>query len=113
MGLAECERFARVGDDAARDRDDYAAKVAFDRDRMIGARDFDWLRLRLDILFHSGHLWLWRRTGPAVARRVFMANPAPITGTSNSSTAFPFVVFASCIALIVIAFFLRPPPTGR
>jgi hypothetical protein len=35
MGLAERQRFARVGNDAARDRDDYSAWVALDRDRMI------------------------------------------------------------------------------
>ena len=54
MGLAERQRFARVGNNAARDRDDYSLGVAFDRDRMIRAGDFDRLRLDLDILFHSG-----------------------------------------------------------
>src|SRR5205807_539830 len=58
MGLAERQRFARVGNNAARDRDDYSLGVAFDRDRMIRAGDFDRLRLDLDILFHSGRLWL-------------------------------------------------------
>jgi hypothetical protein len=38
MGLAERQRFARVGDDMARDRDDYSAGVAIDRDRMIRTR---------------------------------------------------------------------------
>jgi hypothetical protein len=28
------------------------------------------------------------------------SEPAPTTSTSNSSTAFPFVVFVSCVALI-------------
>jgi hypothetical protein len=40
--LAEGERFARVGDDAARDRDDDPAEATLNRDRMVGSRDLDW-----------------------------------------------------------------------
>jgi hypothetical protein len=40
--LAERERFARVGDDVARDRDDDPAGATLNRDRMVGSRDLDW-----------------------------------------------------------------------
>jgi hypothetical protein len=40
--LAEGERFAGVGDDAARDRDDDPAGATLNRDRMVGCRDLDW-----------------------------------------------------------------------
>jgi hypothetical protein len=40
MRLAERQRFAGVGDDAARDRNDDSAGVAFDRDRVDLVRGF-------------------------------------------------------------------------
>ena len=52
IGLVERQRLARVGNSAPRDRDYYSLGVAFDRDRMIRAGDFDRLRLDLDILLH-------------------------------------------------------------
>ena len=77
MGLAERQRFARVGDDTARDRDDYSAGVAIDRDRMIRTRGFDRLRLRLDILFPSDHLWLSSCAG--LRRRLAAVDEEPST----------------------------------
>src|SRR5467141_55015 len=78
MSLADRQRFARVGNNAARDRDDYSLGVAFDRDRMIRAGDFDRLRLDLDILFHSGHLWLSSCAG--LRRRLAAVDEEHLTG---------------------------------
>jgi hypothetical protein len=54
MCFAERQRFARIGDNSAGDRYDDAAGVTLDRDRMIGAGDFDRLCFCLDGLFHWG-----------------------------------------------------------
>src|SRR5882724_9715605 len=78
MGLAERQRFARVGNNAARGRDDYSLGVAFDRDRMIRAGDFDRFRPDLDILFHSGHLWLSSCAG--LRRRLAAVDEEHLTG---------------------------------
>src|SRR5437667_270290 len=63
---------------AAGDRDDHSLAVAFDRDRMIRAGDFDRLRLDLDILFHSGHLWLSSCAG--LRRRLATVDEEHLTG---------------------------------
>src|SRR5215469_3057473 len=51
--FAQCQRFSRVGDDPARDRDDDPSGIAFDRDRMIWPRNFDRLCCDADVRFHG------------------------------------------------------------
>ena len=79
--LAKSQCFPRISDDASRDRNDDAMRIALDRNRMIRPRDLDGLRFPFGKFQHG--------FTPSISRPVCcFERPAAVSGRAGDFVSF-------------------------